>query len=583
MDFLLIILRKNILNKLNIIYDLNNINSNSNSSYLYLTKKASELFRQFESRLFIIGDFIPDNDDINNNNLDENYLFKVIRKTGGFYYLILFDDKNNTIRVCNSLFSIMPVYYYVTDKNIYISSRVDYIAKINKINRLNKRFTLENLLFNYQLFNQSYIENVKLLPSNCYLKIKDSRLSIIKHTNIEEFFHENYDDKTKLDELVDLFIDRLKIYLPDNSYYQALTGGFDGRSLTAGGLFLNHRFSTYSFGNKNSEDVFIAQKLSEMAKIPFKAILLDEQYIEKDSLQNGMEFIENAEGNASFSRAHYLYATKILSKDCKYIITGNFGSEIFRALHVAGVVVGPNLYNLFSSRSFDEAVEKINNAKVLQYINRNFFKDEIEAIYQDLKSLPVFNGNYKSFDLNKKFYVFVFEELFRKYFGAEIKNQFYHLVNRCPFLDFVFIQELFKSKYAGIHSRFFEHNPVKRFKGQMFYSHFIERTFPPFLNIKLDKGYKPADLLTHAGKINLIKNYYSKHLYKILHNHTNNEDPYSVYQAFDYNRSYWEKLEIDGSLFNKKLVLDRTVNHQYDSYYIVLSQIYWLNKIKEIL
>ena len=50
--------------------------------------------------------------------------------------------------------------------------------------------------------------------------------------------------------------------------------------------------------------------------------------------------------------------------------------------------------------------------------------------------------------MNQKFYVFVSKKVFRKYFGAEMANQFRYLINRTPFLDIELLKVIFGSRLA---------------------------------------------------------------------------------------------------------------------------------------
>jgi hypothetical protein len=91
------------------------------------------------------------------------------------------------------------------------------------------------------------------------------------------------------------------------------------------------------FGSKDSKDTRIASHLAKKAEIPFINIELGVSYIKNINLSCGEEFIINSSGTATFARSHYLHSAKRLSSDFQHIITGNFGSEIFRAAHIAGL------------------------------------------------------------------------------------------------------------------------------------------------------------------------------------------------------------------------------------------------------
>ena len=504
---------------------------------------------------------------------------KLFDYVSGHYYYLTFNRKSNSVILGNSLFSILPVYYHYSGKAVIISNNPDKITAFTGKNKFNKRFILENILFNYQLFNQTCYREIFLLPSNSHIQISTNKLTIIKHTRIENFFVATPKPwKKSLDDMSDLFIHESAKYFPKEHYVSALTGGFDGRTLVSCGLFHNKNFDAYGFGTAESKDIKIASLLSKNAKIRFNHIDLNKDYIHAHGLGNGLEFIQNATGNASFARAHYLYAAKELAQKTKYIITGNFGSEIFRAAHVAGVVISPNLYNLFMSRSFDEAIKQINVSKEFRWLNKVVFKNEWEALVEDLETIPRFHPAYNELTLNQQFYVVVFEDVFRKYFGSEMVNQYKYLYNRTPFLDTKFIKAILRTELSGVHSGFFEHNPLKRFKGQVLYSHIIKKTNPVFGKVITDKNYKPNDLLNSLGKIKIARGYINK---KILKKHKN-KDPYAVHAVFHNNASFFQNLPVSKELFNIQELQQSFNNLQNrDAFFVALSQIYWYNYLKK--
>ena len=367
------------------------------------------------------------------------------------------------------------------------------------------------VLFNYPLFNRSILEGIYLAPSNSYFIISNAGSRIVKHTQIEDYFSSSpVPWRRSVFEMRDIFIKEVKKYLPDKHYVHSLTGGFDGRTLVSAGLFYKKDFSCYSFGSTTSKDVQIASQLSLKAGIPFIDIRLNNKYAGEKSLECGLEFIRQSSGTANFARAHYLFAAKQIAGKTEYVVTGNFGSEIFRAAHSPGVVVGPNIFELFNTQIPEDGFQIIGNSKEFRYLNNEAFKSEWDGLKEDLIKLPCYNPRYKNLTQNQRFYVFVFEEIFRKYFGAEMVNQFGYINNRTPFLDIDFMKAVFKTGLAGIHSGFFEHNPIKRYKGQVLYAHIMRQTYPPFGRMMTDKGYRPDDLLSFAGNFKIFNGYVKK-------------------------------------------------------------------------
>ena len=465
--------------------------------------------------------------------------------SGHFYYLLLIRTSGELI-LGNSLFSILPVYYFNREESLLVSDNALALGKHIRTAKVSDRFVLETVLFNYPLFDSSFLEGIKLLGANCHLSITGGKLSVRKHLAVEDLFGSSpLPWKKAAVRSADAFIESVSVYLPGELYASALTGGFDGRTLVAAGIGLGREMTTFSFGSDESDDVRIASSVAGAAGIPFWKIFLGDDYVKGESFRCGRDFIMNASGTATFARAHYLHAARQLAGDYKFMVTGNFGSEIFRSPHVAGSVISPNTVALFTAGTVEKAIEQVKKSAEFRCLNTDNLGYAWDSLKSDLHVLPCFNADYKDLTRNQRFYIFVFEEVFRKYFGAEMVNQFTHIVNRTPYLDHNFLKVIFASRLAGVHSDFFERNPFKRYKGQVLYAHIIRKAFPPFGKIMTDKGYRPNDLLSLWGKGTVAANY----ALKKLRRQQAEIDPYAVKASWDYNRDRWMGITVPGEFF----------------------------------
>ena len=465
---------------------------------------------------------------------------------GHYYYIILYKNRGE-IKIGNSLFGILPIYYYQSNGKIIFSENALSLGRYSGFKKLSSRFLLETILFNYPLFNHSIYDDIFLLPSNSYFQISGLATKIIKQIKIEDYFSGSPKSwRRSIKEIQDIFLEKVKTYLPEEHYVQALTGGFDGRTLASAGIFNNKNFSCYCFGSSESKDSQIALMLTGKSGLPFINIELDDYYIKGNSLKSGQEFIKNSSGTATFARAHYLFAVKQISIGNDYLITGNFGSEIFRSINVTGSVISENIVALFKYLNPKKGLKAIEKSKEFMSLNRIEFKDSWESLKEDILKLPCYDKDYSNLSQNQKFYVFVFEEVFRKYFGAEMVNQFKYIKNRTPFLDIDFLKATFKTELSGIHSDFFESNPFKRFKGQIAYAHIIRKAYPEFLYIITDKGYYPCDLLSFAGKTNILRSYLKKKTTRT----SSDSDPFSVISSWTMNKDFWLKSSVSEDFFD---------------------------------
>lgn len=526
------------------------------------------------TNILVWGDIV-NKEVLNSEQIHSEEFPNVLKKLKGHFIIIREKHSEHKIEAGCSLFSLLPLYYYYNSNQLIITCSLSKMSKFISNKSVNKRFILENIVFNYNLFDNTFYNEIKLLPVFTTLSISDNKLSLKKYLEIENFFVSNPTPwKKSTKKISENFIQIVKEYLPNDNYSLSLTGGFDGRTLASCSLYYKKDFVTYSFGAEATPDVKIAKELSALAGIKFTPIYLDSYYVQNESLSNGLEFILNSDGGASFSRAHYLYAVKQILKQNNIIVTGNFGSELFRAAHIAGVVINKNLYSLFQLKNIDEVKKNILLSQELSRLNSDYFKDEIDSLIQDLNKLMLSGNSNNSLTINMKFYKMIFEVVFRKYFGAELINQFHYLINRTPFLDFDFLRTLLTTELSGVYSDFFEKNPVKRFKGQVLYAEIIKNTFPDYLKITSDKGYAPDALLNHYGKIKLLKSF----LYKRILKNRINSDTNSVNDSFKMNKNYFKKIKFDEQIFNRAVIDNEITNYQLSSsLFIAISQAYYHN------
>src|SRR5690606_2221396 len=217
--------------------------------------------------------------------------------------------------------------------------------------------------------------------------------------------------------------------------------------------------------------------------------------------------------------------------------TGFFGSELLRALHLTGAVNSKELVSFFGKTNTDDWIKDIKFSNKLKYLNIPEFKIEIEETIEQLLEYKKQNSiNFPT--LNKFYYYFVLEEIFRKVFGPIIFAQSNYIKVRTPFLDLKFMKVLFKSKIAGMNNDFFTHNPLKRFQGQLLYAKIISLTYPELGKHKTQKGYRPNDLLTLTGRLNIILPYLQKKIRRKVRR--SNLDNLAILSSMQYN---WDELQ----------------------------------------
>lgn len=420
-----------------------------------------------------------------NGKLDISQLYETVR---GHYYWFFREPGSWS---CGSAFgAVCPLYYAEQDGRILLSSSSFFLAQKTKACKRNRRNLLERLLFNYPVFNSTWWENIQLLGAHQVLRLRGNRFAVETGFGVETCFGDGANaSRDSLHELAELFEAETALFLPDAPFGISFTGGFDGRTLLAAARKAGHsNFLTYSFGHPEDADLTFPQAQTRRLGIPYRPILLDDDYVQQAALPSARAFMALTEYNGNFGRPHYHFAAQSLAQEVDFLITGNFGSELFRALHQPGVMMTEPLIRIFASPddSWKDALRQT------QARWNGVFRNETDALIAEIEQ---YLQPMRGWDPNHRFYHFVFQEIFRKYFGPELIMQQHYLNNRTPFLSLRFFRALNRTIWSGVHARLFEKMKNKRMKGQLFYAAFIRRADPQLYRMRTSKGYSAADVL----------------------------------------------------------------------------------------
>ncbi len=404
------------------------------------------------------------------------------------HYLWVFRNEDS-LRIGSSFGAIYPLYWSRHGNRIAFSSSSYFLADYLGLDSGDFRNLLERILFNYALFDSTWWPQLKLLPAHRYLQIGRDTGGIEGDFNIADYFGSGAEGSPRaLDELVGVFQEEVERFFPAGPMAISLTGGFDGRVLVGAAEKAGKSFSTYSFGCPGTSDLNMPIRQARKLGIRHRPIILDDAYFQQDALPSARSFMRLSEGNGNLGRPHYHFAARHLAKETPCIITGNFGSELFRALHLPGVMISQSLIDLFSSPGLSW---KDKLARSIDQLQDKTLRACQDALFEDLEA---YLKSMRDWEPNHRFYHFVFQELFRKYFGPELLVQRNFLSNRTPFLNLRFIRALHQTRWAGIHSRLYEKSRLKRMKGQFFYATYLKRNSPSLYRLNTNKGYAPADI-----------------------------------------------------------------------------------------
>jgi asparagine synthase (glutamine-hydrolysing) len=490
----------------------------SNPSFIRFApgKPALEMRRYClgTAHFYLLGDCVlPESnaDDIA-TFLAQRRLAGAIHELKGFFYLIYIDYQARQLEIHSSFLNILPLYYSHDAKRLLVASSLGLLVDMLKERpRISQGYVVEKLLFNYAFLNRTPFEGIGLAPSLCFVRINQKGISFPQSFVISDLYVPRPQQwRSRLQYLSDIFIAEMAPMIPRSPFALTLTGGFDGRTILSVAEHLQASFSTFSYGLAKDPDVRVPAAIGRRRGFEHQHFDLGQNYAREAFWEDGMAFLRQTDGAGNISRAHYVHTAKNLAADFPFLVSGNFGSELIRAMKHPGVMASPALFALFSISGQKEFFAFIEQYPALRFIEREKYAAAIEetaaTAWTYKENLP------RELTVNQQFYLYMFGEVFRKYFGPEIISQYHYLRHRAPFLSFSLLKALLDTTLAGANSQFREKNPFRRFHGQVLYAHILKKTSPELLDIQLDRGYAPRDFLTLLGPGKIAWGYFRRNI-----------------------------------------------------------------------
>jgi asparagine synthetase B (glutamine-hydrolysing) len=439
--------------------------------------------------------------------LYQKYRRDFIRYIKGWFNIIIYDKIHKECLLVNSRFGMKPLYYADIKGYFVFSSEFKSLLELSIIaKKVNKKALVEYALFHYPLGKETYLENVYLLePATC-VTMSDSGVVFTNYWDQESLYSGRLlsfgESTTRAGEILQKIVNEM--HLDCKTIGVSLTGGFDGRTILA---VLNKDPGDavlYSFGAPGSSDIQIPKSLSSKLHYLYIPIYLDEDYSARYFNDYAKKAILISDGRSSLARAHYPYAFEILQNTFKVVLTGICGSELLRTFSRTGPVISENVKLLYT-KPRSEYAQLLTNSISLKYYRKEVVSEVKDAIVETIESIKSIRNARLS--LSQRLYVFIIKEVFRKYFGPELSMESPYVYNRFPFLDYEFVDFVFKTPLCGANHDFFEHNPFKRIRGQQLYACIMDRYNAKLADMNTGRMYRPKDLLNNWGRMKVAAAY----------------------------------------------------------------------------
>ncbi len=430
----------------------------------------------------------------------------------GSYTVLVFSKSDNYLSAFTDEMNIRNVYYGITKSgNLVLSSSLSAFSKYSNddFGMVNKKSIIEYALFDSDLTNETFLQNVKFLePGSLFQYSTKDGLKIEKFWNIFEAFKSDKPEMTKkesFDKIEDLLKKNLALYLsePDKTAF-ALTGGYDSRTNLAllEGKHDNGFF--YSYGSANTYDIRFARKVAKKLKLNYNAFILDDRF-DIDFNKDATFAIEMGDGLAELNRANYVFVYKQMTNKFDHILTGLFGSELIKRPTSLGGYIDKNVQSLLLSNDIKATYKEIiEQFKQSNYINADIVEQYKDKIFEDIQKNPYINNDFSG---AQKFFFYITGLGVRHYFSKELKVERPYIENLHPFLDIEFIDLLLKSPFPWLYNWEIKKNLMKNLKIHKFYAKMIHKNNKKLSNLPTTHSYRPAFLVNSLALPLLIIQY----------------------------------------------------------------------------
>ncbi len=290
------------------------------SFYIYYTGKDITLFQDFIA--FTEGYLFDMNVKIDSKEKQKISAYKSILMewpvpdhiSGSFSTSII---NSNSITICNDCIGIYPLYYYIKNKELIISTDIYWMAfaksdaEIDEVGLLQKTLGSENATIG----SRTILKNVKrVLPGeNINFSLNTSIEVQKKYDNTLFKIDDNYTlNKASLEKYWDNYTKEINYLLNnDQEDFIALSGGMDSRILL-GAIPSKIKLSCLTYGEQNNYEVSIARRLAKTKKYSFNSYYDPDLYFpplktfnkyirESESLRiaSWLEILENIDNHSN--------------------------------------------------------------------------------------------------------------------------------------------------------------------------------------------------------------------------------------------------------------------------------------------
>lgn len=410
---------------------------------------------------------------------DTEILFKLLVKYGvnflknieGIFSIAFLDLNNENLYLSRDYTGTKPLYYTLNKDGIFFSSEAWFQYSIS-----DKKIDIESLNFYFKYGfspnNKTLISNVKKIEAGTYslFNLKKKKIETIKFFNLKKNTDSNLKDLN-----IKLLVENVikKNLISDTKIGVFASGGLDSSLILMISKFFNTNIEAYTsfyspqnIFKKFNIDLNYTRKICTYLRIKLNIVDINlDQEKTKLELISVFQNLDEPLPNLNFFNS-YLQAKNAKENNCKVILTGDGGDEIFGGYQRYRKCFLANKLKFLSF--LNNKLYSINNLKkeeLIDYFYRRFNKNDFKKVIKNELQINDHDKYLNLPDSSKEDMLNYFDT---KYWLSEESNfkidrstMLNSVEARVPFQDINLLKNIYSIPYKEKFSLFFEKKIIR--------------------------------------------------------------------------------------------------------------------------
>jgi len=243
-------------------------------------------------------------------------------KLNGCFVIIIHDTRNDRILITNDRHGLIPLYYArIDDKSIFASEVKAILTDKEFKKKINHEAVADFFAFGKLIGDKTFFKGIEVTPPASTITWSQGSISRRKYWDFE--FREEYDanltEEYYLNTLAILFRKSMERRTRSKHHYGVfLSGGLDSRMVIGAFDRKCYPVSTFTFGIKGSDEVKIAQKISDELRTSHTSVELKDDYL----VRFAEEGIYQTDGMLDCVNFHWISFLEAVRKEADIMFHG---------------------------------------------------------------------------------------------------------------------------------------------------------------------------------------------------------------------------------------------------------------------